>query len=171
MGFGKDGQGQIIYDQTRGGLGALAALDAVEIGGSYNDALVEDFRIMKMDYWMAILPATAITILDGPIIIGLAAGQITAAQVEQALEAVPLNSDATALEESNRPVWPLEIFLIPDADLADNATLVRKGSINLRWTFNNPSGWVWWAYNVSSGALTTGSIAVILAKMFGMWVP
>ncbi len=170
MGFGKDGMGQILYDQIRGGLGALATLDVALLGGSYDAALVEDFRIFKMDYWMNISPNQATVILDGPVIIGIAAGNLTAAEIEQSLEAIPLNADATALEESNRPVWPLETFLIPDADNADNSDLTRKGSINLRWTFQNPSGWVWWAYNLSSFNLITGSTVVTLAKMFGMWV-
>ncbi len=170
MGFGKDGLGQIIYDSVRADMGGLAGLDAVVLGGKYLDALVEDFRIMKMDYWMGLLPAQAVVLINGPILIGIANGKLTAAQIEEALEAVPVNSNDPALEESNRAVWPLETFMIPDADAADNATIWRKGTFNPRWTFNNPDGWQWFAYNYTSSAIVTGSIINIQAKCFGMWV-
>ncbi len=173
MGFGKDGRGQILYDNIATvNLSGLAGQDVVELGSLYNDTLVEDFRIMKCDYWMGILPAQAVVLLNGPILIGLAAGFLSAAAIEEALESLPLSADTTAIEDANRPVWPLEVFMIPDVDEADNATLWRKGTFNPRWTFGNgsPGGWTWWAYNFSNAAIVTGTNISIFAKMFGMWV-
>ncbi len=57
MGFGKDGMGIIQYDFIDLGLGALASLDVINGNGRVAGNLVEDFRIIKMDYWIAFRPA------------------------------------------------------------------------------------------------------------------
>ena len=81
----RDGKGQIIWDRVASAdMGALAANDLVSISGAVFDAMVEDFRIIKMDYWIGLTPAQAIVILDGPILVGVAAGQLDAAEVEEA---------------------------------------------------------------------------------------
>ncbi len=172
MGFGKYGKGTILYDHINGQpLGALAGLDCVLLPNNYDGGvLVEDYRIIRMDYWIGIPTAQAIVILDGPILIGIAQGNQNAAEIEECVEAVVLNRGANEEELSMRPVWPLEMFILPDPDLQVNELLVKKGSINLRWTFPNPDGWVFWAYNQNSNALITGSFVNAFFKMFGMWV-
>ncbi len=171
MGFGKDGRGAIIYDQVSGaGIGALAGNDSVDLGGQYDGALIEDFRIIKLDYFMGLAPSQATIIVNGPIVIGIASGNLTAAGIEQALEAFPLDSASINNELTMRPVWLLETFMMPDADSADNATLWRKGSVTLRWTFQNPHGWRWFAYNYSASATATGATMSIEAKIFGLWI-
>ncbi len=172
MGFGKDGKGQILYEAAinDGALGTLASKDVVEFGGSYHEALEEDFRILKCEYMMAIAPAQAITVLDGPIVIGFAAANLSAAEIEECIEAVPVNRGDILLEKTMRPVWPLEIMVFEDPDTGNSGAFVRKGSFNPKWTFQNPDGWVWWIYNLSTAALTTGSLLSIFAKYFGVWV-
>ncbi len=172
MGFGKDGKGQILYESNInvGNMGALASKDLIEFGGSYHDAILEDFRILKCEYYMGLSPAQAIVIQNGPIIVGLASGQLTAAQMEEALEAVPINRGDSALEETMRPVWPLEIFVFHDPDQGPQSDLTRKGEFSPRWTFQNPTGWSWFIFNVGNAALVTGSGLTIVAKFFGVWV-
>ncbi len=171
MGFGKDGKGQIIYDSNRQDLAALAANDAVLLPGRNATNMVDDFRIIKMDYWIGIFPATGITVLNGPIMFGVADGELTAAQIEAALEGTVLNASDTDLETSMRAVWPLEIFMLPDPNGGTGSDpLVRSGSKNLRWTFHNPGGWTYWVYNMSAFALTTGSVIDVITKNFGVWV-
>ncbi len=172
MGFGKDGKGQILYETSISSLdmGALAARDAVEFVGSFNDALEEDFRILRVDYWISIRGAQAIVLEDGPIWVGFAAGNLAAGDVEGAIETIPVNQNDLGLENTNRPIWPLEMFTVqdPDTQAGDHQTI--KGSFNPKWTFNNPDGWTWWVYNSSAFALVTGSAITINAKIFGMWV-
>ncbi len=170
MGFGKDGQGQILYDSYAEGLGAIPTKDAIIFTNDYDGVLVEDFRIIKVDYWLSIGQSTPTVTSEGPVLIGIASGDLSAAKIEEALEAVPLNRNSTALELSMRPVWPLEVFQLTDLDLGVQSDQTRKGSINLRWTFENPSGWTWFAYNFGGGAITTGLNAAMFAKIFGMWV-
>ncbi len=127
--------------------------------------------MMKLDYYIAINPAPADVILDGPVLVGVAQGALSAAQIEATLDRIVTGQGSiTPLEESSRPVWPLELFNIPDADSGDNSSLTRKGEKTIRWTFNNPDGWSWWAYNMSSAVLITGNNFNCIAKCFGMWV-
>ncbi len=171
MGFGKDGRGAIVPDQIDTGFGALAANDAVLLGGNYDGTIIEDFRMIKLEYWMGVRPAQAVVIEDGPVLVGLAAGNLTAANIEESLETIPLDGASINNELAMRAVWPLEVFTLPDADSGDNATLWRKGEKVIRWTFHNPHGWTWWVYNMSGVVLITGSSVQIQAKIFGVWVP
>ncbi len=172
MGFGKDGKGQILYESAinSGALGALASKDVIEFGGSYHEVLEEDFRILKCEYWMGTASAQAIVVADGPIIVGLSAANLQAADIEATFEAVPINRGDILLERTMRPVWPLEMFELFDPDIGVGYNQVVKGSFNPRWTFQNPDGWTWWIYNVSASALVSGSGLTIFAKFFGVWV-
>ncbi len=172
MGFGKDGKGQILYESAinTGSIGALASKDVVEFGGSYHEVLEEDFRMLKCEYKLGLEPTPNITISEGPILVGLAAGNLQAADIEEALEAVPINRGDILLERTMRPVWPLEIFALADPDIGNAGDLTRKGEFSPRWTFQNPDGWTWWIYNLASSALTTGNGLSIFAKFFGVWV-
>ncbi len=171
MGFGKDGKGVIIYDAVGENIGALASNDAIAFSSRAVGAMIEDFRMLKCEYWMAIRAAQAVVLADGPVVVGMAHGGLTAALIEETLESTVLDQGSfVAIEEASRPVWPLEVFMIPDADSGNVVDLTRKGSFTPRWTFNNPDGWVWWAYNLSSQVLITGNELNIQAKCFGVWV-
>ncbi len=171
MGFGKDGKGTIGYDRVNAGaIGALAALDVLSLGGAYSGTLVEDLRMIKLDYSITIRPAAAISVLDGPVIVGIADAVLDGAAIEEAIESTILNPNSTDIELSMRPVWPLETFILIDPDAGGSSVLTKSGSKNIRWTFNNPNGWRWWIYNKSGAALVTGSFAEIFAKFFGVWV-
>jgi len=171
MGFGKDGQGQILYDSVHVTLGAVTTKDVVTMTSPYATNTIEDFRMLRMDYWMGILPHPDILVLTGPVVIGVAAGNLTAAEIEEALEAVPLDQSSTLLEHSNRAVWPLEVFMLADTDAPANTQMtVAKGTFNPRWTFANPHAWKWWIYNSGIVTLVAGINVDIVAKCFGMWV-
>ncbi len=171
MGFGKDGKGAILYDRVAdGAVGALAARDVVLLNGSYSSALLEDFRIIKMDYWLSVTPSQAVTLINGPMLIGLADSRYSAAEIEECIESTVLNRGNTDEELAMRAVWPLEMINVPDADAGDISDLVRKGSVNIRWTFTNPNGWKWWVYNASAGAFASGNLLQVQSKIFGVWV-
>ncbi len=106
MGFGKDGKGQILYDQTNLAVGALAAKDAAVSASQYG-TLVEDFRIIKMEYYIGYFPQGAGDFL----LFGIANGELTAQQIEECLEATPQNyNDAVGTEQAGRQVFPLAIL-------------------------------------------------------------
>ncbi len=169
MGFGKDGKGQILWDISTITLGALAANDAVSVTQGSN--LLEDFRILKTEYFIGTKFADN---SEGPLLIGMAAGGNTAAEIEEAIEAEPNDiSDTPEIEEVMRPVWPVTIHILQSfsgtAEFSTVGKNISEGVLNPRWTMPNPSGWSWWAYNLGT-LFTTGGLVEIAAKHFGVWV-
>ncbi len=165
MGFGKDNTGFILYDRISITPGALAALDVAKTDSAI--ALADDFRILRMDYWVDFGPQATGDI----ILFGVADGALTAAEIEEALEARATDAnDVPATEQSMRAVWPLEIM--GENSAGSGSGMLTKGSVKLKWTFRNPDTWTYWLYNTDSGnALTTGSRLGVIAKIFGVWVP
>ncbi len=164
MGFGKDGKGVIFWTQESAfTLGTLAANDVASL--SVESAIAEDFRLISMD-WHVVWDSVATG--DQNIIFGIAAGGLSAAEIEEAVEANPVGAhDMPAIEQSMRPVWPLGIFN-HNAD-GSGSVLSKSGRTTIRWTMQNGVGWSWWVYNPTA-TLTTGSSLIILAKNFGVWV-
>ncbi len=165
MGFGKDNSGIILYDRITISPAALVALDLAKTDSAIT--LAEDFRILRMDYWVDYGPQAAGDI----ILFGVADGALTAAEIEEALEARAGDSnDVPETEQSMRAVWPLEIMGENSAG-SGSPSLGTKGSINLKWTFKDPDGWTFWLYNTdSANPLTTGSKLSVITKIFGVWV-
>lgn len=166
MGFGKDGKGFILWDKAEISVGALASDDAISTIVETN--LVEDFRILKTEWFFA---WRAPDFTEGPILVGMAAGGLSAAEIEETIESVPSQmADVPPAERSMRPVWPLAVMMLQtDGTVGDPHTL-KQGEFNPRWTMPNPLGWSWWIYNHGNAALTAGGVFHIVAKHFGVWV-
>ncbi len=82
MGFGKDGKGAIVKEQTTFALGALAARDV--IGAASAVELDMDFRILRSDITAV---AVAVTSLEGQgLILYMTEGDLTDAQIEANIE-------------------------------------------------------------------------------------
>ncbi len=168
MGFGKDGKGVILWDVNTISTGALASADAV-VAGSYG-SLTTSFRILKTEYFMGANFA-GVDAQEGPLLVGIASKALSAAEVEECIEATPANHSDNANEHSMRAVWPLETFFqLGDTSSAIPANVSAKGIVNLKWTFEEDGGWNWFAYNYSGVALTAGATINIVAKHFGVWV-
>ncbi len=169
MGFGKDGKGQILYDITILSPGSLSPNDVGSTAVHTN--LTEDFRILKTEYWVSWNPVITDG-QEGPVIVGMAAGGLSATEIEECLEADPTDtSDAPESEQVMRAVWPLEQFILyNDTTGVDYGSVISaQGTFNPKWTMPNPSGWSWWVYNQST-ALLTGGAFFFFAKHFGVWV-
>ncbi len=172
-GFGKDGKGQILWDVVTLTLGTLASQDVISVGSVTGLNLREDFRILKTQYFIHFAPG-AFDALEGPLLVGMAAGGLTAALIEEAIESTPNDrNDYPEIEEVMRPIWPLDSLFL-SVDTTNNAStgnrLVAVDEFNPRWTMPSPDGWVWWAMNRSAGALSDLGTLIITAKHFGVWV-
>ncbi len=163
MGFGKDGKGIIIHQRaviTHGtpGNGTFVKGSALPIE--------EDFRIIKVEFSFF---TTGVTAGEGPLLIALAADNLSIAQIAENLLSGPNNrNDYEALEEVSRPVWVFGTVLPQTASLIPDSGL--WGEKTIRWTFSNPEGWVWGLFNDSGAALTTGGLTIVRSKIFGVWV-
>lgn len=167
MGFGKDGKGMIIHQEDIITIGTLADDTALLQDNTANLTLVDDFRILKQEYFVG--HNESIAAGDGPIYFGVANGELTVAEIaEQLVQTGPLNrNDAARTEQALRQIKLLEVFG-PNDQAGQGAW--RKGTWNPKWTYSNPQGWNFFAFNGSGGVQVTGLVLRFRAKNFGVWV-
>ncbi len=175
MGFGKDGKGAILRENTTVALSTLSGNTALKVDGA-DLAITEDFRLMKSEIFGNI---TGLTAGEGEgILLGLASDELTVAEIAAAINAAgPLDrNDRASMEAAERPVWligayspaigspasPTEGHFVSDNG---GARIVHK----MPWTFSNPEGWVFFVMNTGS-SLQTGASVRIVATHFGVWV-
>lgn len=162
-GFGKDGRGQIIYENEQATLGA--ALGAAAAGVAIGDAIgviTEDFRVLRVKGAMGIEG-----LAEGEMaVVGIADGELSDTEIAACLVSTPTDhNDNAALETSHRPVFPLGYAFGATND--GHALIVIDET--LRWTFGNPEAWQWFIFN--PGGAHAGAITYTLfAKVYGVWV-
>ncbi len=176
MGFGKDGKGVIVHEQTVITLAGLAGQDLALANSAV--VLDHDFRILKTEL-TAVL--TGITSLEGAgLILYMAEAELTAAQIEANIE---LNGpiaprDTDAMEIASRWVRRVAVSGNDTVNNTERAMYNDKGgaiiTVTPRWTFHRrrtatDGGWNWSIYN-DGVTLTTGAVCRILATHFGVWV-
>lgn len=147
------------------GLATLAA-DTVQIS-TLCEALSEDFHAISMDSVWSMRGHTA---GEGPIAVGVAHGDFTAAEVEEYLE---LNyqdpHNKIDAERATRGRW-IRTIAIFDGVASDEK--VNNG-VNIRTKLNfliEDEGFNIWAWNKDSSSLTTGSVIECVATIYGRWV-
>ncbi len=109
------------------------------------------------------------------MLIGLADGDLTIAEIEEAIEANgPLGpNDVVLSEQSMRPVWLLGGVQAQAASQSEVTMSNETGGLKIvakpRWTFARTKSWNWFLYNIGAAPLT-GAVAKVFAKSFGVWV-
>ncbi len=170
MGFGKDGTGAIIRENTLVSLGALAAGDVVRFP---TIGIGEDFRIMKSQITAFV---EALTADQGQgLLFGIANAELSVSEIEECLDlSGPTDmNDRISVERAERNVKVLsQAESNPESSLqrqfrgeGASPILVSKH----RWTYSNPEGWNFFIYN-DGLTLTTGATARLQATHYGMWV-
>ena len=176
MGFGKDGKGAIIKEDTSFTLGALAAQDVLATDS--NVALDKDFRILKTEL-SAIL--TGVTSLEGAgLLLYMTEGDLTAAEIEENIELNGPVTDGDQEGQERASRWVRRVAVSSD-DTVNNTERSMRGegnspliSLNPRWTFrrrrtSTEGGWNWAIYN-DGVVLTTGTTVRVKATHYGVWV-
>ncbi len=101
---------------------------------------------------------------DGPLLFGLADGELSLAEIEQYIEAAVTDArNAPNTEQVARPVQVL------GALGKDKATIYLQGDRIRLPTFREDKGFSWWIYNLGI-AMTTGSIVENRGRFFGRWL-
>ncbi len=166
-GFGKDGKGVIIKEDISQVLGTLAGGAAIIVATS-KATFQSAFRMLKSEITAQITGMTGGE-SDGTLMLGIANGGLSVAEIEAAIELNgPLSrSDRVNNELAMRPVWYIGRFSGPGF----SATRQHLDGVYKRaWTFGETDGWNLFVHNVGATALTTGSTARIKATHFGVWV-
>ncbi len=127
--------------------------------------LVQDFDIISTDLVCSI---SGLTVGEGPVDVGLAAGIYTAAEVGEALDASPTSQYGTEMERSKRQVRAYGSFSgeVAEETLNDGEAIRRK--MFLRGISGQPlaNGF---ARNRSGAALTTGATLRLQGTHWGRW--
>ncbi len=180
MGFGKDNKGQMWREGGIITLGTLAANTAIKAATQI--AITEDARLLSMDLGLHMI---GLTNLEGPIIMGICNNELTVAEIAEALNMDgPLDRNDRELNENiGKAVFPLALLtaqgFVPmgkwvnaesNAGISANGSSLLGGRRTLQWTFSNPEGWTWFAFNFSGSALTTGAILRFFATYYGVWL-
>ncbi len=172
MGFGKDGKGVIIREQSTITLGGLAA--GVAVKGISEVALeTTSFRIIKMEYFIS--QSGAFGAEGDEALIGFANDVLSVTEIAASLtvDGPKDRNDTPGRNTAEFAVWLLAQLKEPtDATTGYDRPLNMGRPMEkvLRWTFTPPEGWTWFAYNPLAGALTTGAVFRIHAKYYGVWV-
>ncbi len=169
MGFGKDGKGVIIRESRSQALATLGNNVAILIGT--NLATLERYRMLKAEVYASV---TTLTTTEGTgLLIGLADGDFTLAEIEAAIEnSGPVGPNDDVEEHiSDRPVWFMGAV---DREtgvtaLFENETGGHMLVIKPRWTFARTKSWNFFVYNMGP-QLTTGASVNLRVKSFGVWV-
>ncbi len=169
MGFGKDGKGVIIREDDIITLATLASKTVVKQDAAL--VMAEDFRMIKVRSFIHLHGGT-FTDNDGPLIIGIANDELTVAEIKECLEANgPLNrNDRIPEERSMRAVFELAMLQFVEGGAVVQQIVETPLESIIRWTFSNPEGWTWFAYNFGGSALATGGVIKLRNKYFGVWV-
>ncbi len=179
MGFGKDNKGAMWIEGNIITLGTLAANTALKADTQI--VLGDDARILAME---GVVHSINMTADEGPVLVGICNNELTVAEIAEALviDGPTDRNDRDLTEKVERAVFPMfsvsESGIVPIGkfDNVESVTGVGGSAVQcgyrrpLRWTFSNPEGWTWFAFNFSGSALTTAGIVRLFTKYFGVWV-
>lgn len=176
MGFGKDGKGVIIREQTQIALATLAVNTAIKATAL---VMAEDFRMLKSEVFAVV---DGITDTEGEgLLIGLADNELSVAEIGECIGINgPLHgNDRVKQEKAERAVWLIGQSLISHKSGTTGVFHGKGGQhieVKPRWTFGkgdldgSGSGWCWFVYNGSDAQLSTGATVKFKAKSYGVWV-
>ncbi len=157
----------ILYDQDfQLALGTLAGNDVLNGLSKIDASRRMGFRVTRMEYWIEWFGKT---VGNGPIMIGWTPTK-SGAQVELALEADPQGSDdGVTQQQANEPVFPLVMIPTTSTEIGEDQDAIH-GVLNPKWSSPEGVSAQWWAFNMNSSALTTGTVVNIFCKYFGVWL-
>ncbi len=162
--FGENTMAQILHEHIQFAHGAVA-VDDVESTPSLAIKVANEngFRLLKTEYLSYTVGHAA---GEGPWYYGLAGPGLSAAEIEEALEAVPVGPvDLPPAVNAKRPVWILGMHLL----LTQIGFIERPmRSINIGWSFPEGSALSFfvWAPNA---AITQGETHIYM-KHYGVWL-
>lgn len=154
-------QGRILASKA---LGVLASVTV--IGSDMYTASDSNLRALSVDLTWTWNNATA---GEGPIICGVAHGDYSDAEIEECLEQLTdMNrGNKVSSEQSNRLVRVVGTFTPDGTDETLNEGRPIKTKLN--WYVTAGQTLKIWAYNNTSGSLTTGSALVVAGVINAQW--
>ncbi len=149
MGKKRPYRGRKVPSQASLTVGALASKDV--IAGAMLNAAADDIRLLSLDGTWAV---NGLTVGQGPVAVGVADGDYTAAEIEEALEAAGAIDlgDKLAQEKANRYVRQIAVCSTNDP-IANQGRPIKT---RLNWRIASGDSLQMWAYNLDTQTITTG---------------
>ncbi len=163
------------FDHDRSlALGTLGANTAILSNTLIDSGRENGFRVTHSKFHFSM---TAKTTTEGPIMVGCSVA-LTAAEIKAAIEADPQRSNAEDSRPPNTYIKTLFLMGVGQQEFPGSGGSgmgFMKGGIDVSygkngWSVPEGSGLAVWAYNMDSGALTTGCIIHWFAEHFGVWL-
>ncbi len=143
----------------------LATLANATVAGVNLTGLADDYWLQSADLSWTMDGHTA---GEGPILVGIASGDLSVAEVKEAINAVPTSrSDRVAREHASRPVRRVGQFdgAAAGEKLFDGAVKRTPGKIYCA----EGDEIIAWAFNGSGAPLTDGTNIRIYGTLYGSW--
>ena len=126
----------------------------------------EDIYIISLDANYSIHTLTAGQV---PIVVGWAHGDLTNAEISEAVTAEQTDpDDIIAREKARRPVRTVGVFAeggTADMSLNDGVQLRTK----IKFSVGDGHGLNFWVFNRSDNTLTTGAVVSAFGTLYGRW--
>ncbi len=122
-------------------------------------------RCISADLSWSLNGATA---LEGPIVVGLASGDLSVTEIAEKLDAAPTSrSDRVQMEQGGRPVRSSGRFpVLSSNEVIDNGNMKRT---KCPWFVDEGIELLVWARNKSGATLTTGAIVRVQGTLYMTW--
>lgn len=146
---------------------ALGTLTDTSVISATLLALAQEVHLISADLIWTIRGATA---GEGPILVGLANGDLSTTEIGEAIDASPTSQSAIVeLEQASRPVRKVGHIAIltgtGDNQLNDGVAIRTK----IQFPIANDTNLDFFARNESGGTLTTGQVLEIVGTVYGRW--
>ncbi len=145
----------------------LGTLGAGTIGSSAVTGLgVTRVKIISVDLMYSL---TGFTSGEGPIVVGIANGDLSNTEIGEALDAQPTSqTDIIANERRRRPVRRMGVFSgVAVSETLNDGKAIRQ---KLFTTLDEGTELLVWARNQDTSALTTGATVDVFGKVYAEWM-
>ncbi len=130
-------------------------------------SLTDDFWVQSADLAWAI---DGLVVGEGPILVGLAHGDLSITEIKEAIQASPTNrGDIVAREQARRPVRRIGMFNPQTTGGSLQLNHGEKVRTVVKMYLAEGIELNAWAFNLSGSVLTTGAVIRTEGVLFGEW--
>ncbi len=161
---------QSLPVDTDTNLGTLATLTAVSLDSTYGSGMTRTFLLKYFKY---LLILESLTTTEGPVIIGLAKGSATAAEIASAfVNDSPDPDDATSLTivAARQAVFWQSVQILDGRTDTVNSAKVQMGARGKGIPIIEDDGIQLFAFNADISSLTTGARVRGMYFLEGVWL-
>ncbi len=151
-------------NQPTFGLSTLAAQTALKVQQYHETNMKRAFLVKHVKGGFSILGLTA---TQGPVLLFMARGNRSTTQIKTAIENAQLGPDQENQAQVRDVLWETVMMFTSLVEVIHLDVTIGGGK---GIPFNEAEGWAWYAYNLDTGALTTGATVHFETAVSGVWL-